>query len=101
MSKNKRLNRDHAKKTQRPMVEDQAIAEHLTALLTPVITSQSHLFKELRLRARILTLPVMVAAVLPLFHLDLNLWGSIFLRLSGCMVIIVCVKGFYDYQDSP
>ncbi len=41
MSKNKRLNRDHAKKTQRPMVEDRVIAEQLTALLTPTIKSQS------------------------------------------------------------
>ena len=66
MSKSKRLNRDHAKKTQRPMVEDQTIAEHLTALLTPVITSQSRFCRQLTLRARVLTLPVMVAAVLTL-----------------------------------
>jgi hypothetical protein len=70
MSKSKRLNRDHAKKTQRPMVEDQAIAEHLTALLTPVITSQSRFFRDLKLRARVLTLPVMVAAVLTLLWRD-------------------------------
>ena len=37
MGKSKRLNRDHAKKTQRPMVEDRVIAEHLTALLTPIV----------------------------------------------------------------
>lgn len=41
MGKSKRLNRDHAKKTQRPMVEDRVIAENLTALLAPIITSQS------------------------------------------------------------
>lgn len=70
MSKSKRLNRDHAKKTQRPMVEDQTIAKHLTALLTPVITSQSRFFRELKLRARVLTLPVMVAAVLTLLWRD-------------------------------
>ena len=66
MGKSKRLNRDHAKRTQRPMVEDQVIAEHLTALLTPIITSQSRFFRELGLRERILTLPLMVAAVLTL-----------------------------------
>ena len=66
MSKSKRLNRDHAKKTQRPMVEDRVIAEHLTALLTPTITSGSRHFRELGLRERILTLPLMVAAVLTL-----------------------------------
>jgi hypothetical protein len=70
MSKTKRLNRDHAKKTQRPMVEDQVIAEHLTVLITPTIKSQSQHFRELRLRDRILTLPLMVAAVLTLLWRD-------------------------------
>ena len=70
MGKSKRLNRDHAKRTQRPMVEDRVIAEHLTALLTPVITSQSRHFRELGLRDRILTLPLMVAAVLTLLWRD-------------------------------
>ena len=70
MGKSKRLNRDHAKKTQRPMVEDRVIAEHLTALLTPIITSQSRFFRELGLRDRILTLPLMVAAVLALLWRD-------------------------------
>lgn len=70
MSKSKRLNRDHAKKTQRPMVEDRVIAEHLTALLTPTIKSQSRFFRELGLRDRILTLPLMVAAVLTLLWRD-------------------------------
>ena len=70
MSKTKRLNRDHAKKTQRPMVEDRVIAEHLTALLTPTIKSQSQHFRELGLRDRILTLPLMVAAVLTLLWRD-------------------------------
>ena len=70
MGKSKRLNRDHAKKTQRPMVEDRVIGEQLTALLTPAITSQSRFFRELGLRARILTLPLMVAAVLTLLWRD-------------------------------
>jgi Transposase DDE domain len=70
MSKSKRLNRDHAKKTQRPMVEDRIIAEHLTTLLTPTIKSQSRHFRELGLRDRILTLPLMVAAVLTLLWRD-------------------------------
>ena len=70
MSKSKRLNRDHAKKTQRPMVEDRVIAEHLTALLTPTIKSQSNFFRELGLRERVLTLPLMVAAVLTLLWRD-------------------------------
>ena len=59
-------NRGHAKKKQPPMVEDQVIAEHLTSLLTPAMKSQSSFFRELGLRDRILTLPLMVAAVLTL-----------------------------------
>ena len=46
----RKTNRDHAKRKQRPMVEDQAIAEHLTSLLTPTITSVSKFFRELGLR---------------------------------------------------
>ncbi len=52
------------------MVEDRVIAEHLTALLAPIITSQSRFFRELGLRDRILTLPLMVAAVLTLLWRD-------------------------------
>ena len=87
MGKSKRLNRDHAKRTQRPMVEDQVIAEHLTALLTPINylsvalswcafpssgnpSGVAPLFRELGLRDRILTLPLMVAAVLTLLWRD-------------------------------
>ncbi len=66
----RKITRDHAKKQQRPMVEDRVIAEHLTALLTPTITSQSRFFRELGLRERILTLPLMVAAVLTLLWRD-------------------------------
>ncbi len=57
-------------KKQRPMVEDQVIAEHLTSLLTPAMKSQSRFFRELGLRDRILTLPLMVAAVLTLLWRD-------------------------------
>ncbi len=66
----RKITRDHAKKKQRPMVEDRVIAEHLTALLTPAITSQSRFFRELGFRERILTLPLMVAAVLTLLWRD-------------------------------
>ena len=52
------------------MVEDRVIAEHLTALLTPTIKSQSNFFRELGLRERVLTLPLMVAAVLTLLWRD-------------------------------
>jgi hypothetical protein len=72
MGKSKRLNRDHAKKKQRPMMEDRIIAEYLTALLTPAIKSQSRYFRELGLRDRIITLPLMVAAVLTLLWREVS-----------------------------
>ncbi len=64
MSNNRKLNRDHAKKTQRPMVEDEVIGNQLEALLTPAITAQENYYRQLGLRDRILNLPLMVAAVL-------------------------------------
>lgn len=66
----RKTNRDHAKKTQRPMPEDEAIAEQLEALLTPVITAQENYCRKLGLRDRILNLPLMVAAVLTLLWRD-------------------------------
>ena len=70
MGKSKTLNRDHAKKTQRPMVEDEIIANQLEALLTPAITNQENYYRQLGLRDRILNLPLMVAAVLTLLWRD-------------------------------
>lgn len=66
MGASRKTNRDHAKKTTRPMVEDEEIASQLSALLTPAITSQENYYRQLGLRARILNLPLMVAAVLTL-----------------------------------
>jgi hypothetical protein len=70
MAKSQKTNRDHAKKTTRPMVEDEAIASQLSALLTPAITSQENYYRQLGLRTRILNLPLMVAAVLTLWWRD-------------------------------
>ena len=70
MAKSQKTNRDHAKKTTRPMVEDEAIASQLSALLTPAITSQENYYRQLGLRGRILNLPLMVAAVLTLLWRD-------------------------------
>ncbi len=66
----RKTNRDHAKKKQRPMMEDEAIASQLEALLTPAITSQENYYRQLGMRQRILTLPLMVAAVLTLLWRD-------------------------------
>ncbi len=70
MSRGRKTNRDHAKKKQRPMVEDEAIANQLEALITPAITSQENYYRQLGLRDRILNLPLMVAAVLTLLWRD-------------------------------
>ena len=70
MSRSRKPNRDHAKKMQRPMVEDTVIAEQLEALVSPAITAQENYYRQLGLRERILTLPLMVASVLTLLWRD-------------------------------
>ena len=60
MSSSRKSNRDHAKKQQRPMVEDGVIAQQLEQLLTPAITSLENYYRQLGLRDRILNLPLMV-----------------------------------------
>ena len=70
MSHSRKLHRDHAKKTQRPLVEDAEVAHQLEALVTPAITTQENYYRQLGLRDRILTLPLMVAAVLTLLWRD-------------------------------
>jgi hypothetical protein len=62
----RKTNRDHAKKKHYPLVENEVIASHLQALLTPAIFNQQALYRQLGLRNRILNLPLMVAAVLTL-----------------------------------
>lgn len=61
-----RSNRDHAHQNQRPDVSDEVITQQLEDLLTPAIHAQARHYKRLGLRDRILTLPLMVAAVLTL-----------------------------------
>ena len=70
MSSKRKTNRDHAKKTQRPMVEDEVIAAQLEALVKPAITAQENYYRQLGLRVRILNLPFMLAAVLTLLWRD-------------------------------
>ncbi len=70
MTPSRKSNRDHAKKTLRPMVEDEVIADQLSALLTPAITGQENYYRQLGLRDRILNLPLMMAAVLTLLWRD-------------------------------
>ena len=52
------------------MVEEVRIAHQLDALVTPALTTQENCYRQLGLRDRILTLPLMVAAVLTLLWRD-------------------------------
>jgi hypothetical protein len=66
MPKKRTTNRDHAKRQQRPMMEDEAIAVHLSDLVSPALIAQEKSYRQLGMRDRILNLPLMVAAVLTL-----------------------------------
>lgn len=57
---------DHARKRHHPHVEDQVIAKQLEELVKPAVYAQLGYYRQLGLRERILTLPLMVAAVLTL-----------------------------------
>ena len=52
------------------MVEDEVIAQQLEALLTPAMLNQENSYRQLKLRDRILNLPLMMAAVLTLLWRD-------------------------------
>ena len=70
MPKKQTTNRDHAKRQQRPMMEDEAIAAQLEQLVTPAVVAQEKYYRQLGMRNRILNLPLMVAAVLTLIWRD-------------------------------
>ncbi|MCC3444189.1 MAG: hypothetical protein JGK01_21275 [Microcoleus sp. PH2017_03_ELD_O_A] len=70
MSSKKRINRDRAKKKNRPQVENEAIANHLEDLLIPAMAAQKTFYRQLNLRDRILTLPLMMVSVLSLLWRD-------------------------------
>jgi Transposase DDE domain len=70
MPKKRTTNRDHAKRQQRPMMEDEAIAAQLSELVTPAVIAQEKYYRQLGMRDRILNLPLMVAAVLTLIWRD-------------------------------
>jgi len=70
MTSKKRINRDHAKKKNRPQVENEAIANYLEDLLIPAMAAQKTFYRQLNLRDRILTLPLMMAAILSLLWRD-------------------------------
>ena len=64
MAKRKRRNPDHVRRRNVPGPDNEAIEAQLSELLTPAISGQLASYRQLGLRSRILTLPLMVAAVL-------------------------------------
>lgn len=66
MPTKKPRNPDHVLSRSSPQADNEAITEHLQELLSPGIYSQSAYYRSLGLRDRILTLPLMIAAVLTL-----------------------------------
>ena len=65
MSKRKR-NPDHVRQRNQPAVNNEVIEERFKELLSPAVQSQMAYYRELGMRSRILTLPLMVAAILTL-----------------------------------
>ena len=64
MAKKKARNPDHVRRRNMPGPDNEAIEKQLSELVSPAIASQMNYYRELGLRSRILTLPLMVAAVL-------------------------------------
>ena len=58
--------RDHARKRSHPNVDNEAISQQLEELVKPCVYSQLACYRSLGMRARILGLPLMLAAVLTL-----------------------------------
>ena len=59
-------NPDHIRSRQVPAPSNAAINEHLQTLLSPLVYSQQAYYRSLGMRDRILTLPLMVAAIITL-----------------------------------
>ncbi|AUB42048.1 IS4 transposase [Nostoc flagelliforme CCNUN1] len=66
MPKRPKQNSDHPHRHHTPTIDNEAIANHLEALLTPAVYAQQKYYKQLGLRDRVLNLSLMVAAVLTL-----------------------------------
>ena len=66
MTQKKPRNPDHVRRRNVPGPDNEVIEAQLTELLTPAIYRQLDYYRQLGLRSRILTLPLMVAAVLTL-----------------------------------
>ncbi|MDJ0580050.1 hypothetical protein [Crocosphaera sp.] len=70
----RKMNRNHAKRQQRPMMEDRAIAGQLEVLLSDAIANQRKYCRELGLRDRILTNISKKFVIILLIELPVVLW---------------------------
>ena len=57
---------DHVRRCNQPFLDNEVVSQHLHHLLSPAVSAQASYYRQLGLRARILSLPLMVAAVLTL-----------------------------------
>jgi hypothetical protein len=64
--RSKKLNRDHARPRNQPAVSDAVVEARLTELVSPLTYAVADQYRHRGLRARLLTLPVMIALVLAL-----------------------------------
>jgi Transposase DDE domain len=64
MSRKKKKNPDHIRRRNMPSASNEAIEKRLNELLMPAILGQLSYYRGLGMRSRILTLPLMIAAVL-------------------------------------
>lgn len=64
MAKKKRRNPDHVRRRNRPSADNEEIERRVQELLTPAVWAQMGYYRQLKMRSRILTLPLMVALVL-------------------------------------
>jgi hypothetical protein len=64
MAKSKRRNPDHVRRRNVPGPDNEVIEAQLSELVSPAVANQMAYYRQLGLRNRILTLPLMVAAVL-------------------------------------
>ena len=96
MSNKKRINRDHAKKKNSPQIENEAIANHLEDLLIPAMAAQKSFYRQLNLRDRILTLPLMMAAILSLLWRNVAGVTELTRLLNRCLIYVIHITSYID-----
>ena len=99
MPKKRTTNRDHAKRQQRPMMEDEEIAAQLSELVTPALIAQEKSYRQLGMRDRILVtrLPVEIWFQEKATASDMKFESDI-LNLVKPQTLILLDRGFCHYQ---